>query len=194
MTQATLNNTRTTAAKGLVCKECKEEYPLQATHICELCFGPLEVQYDYDYLRTKVTRESIKAGPHSIWRYKDLLPVPDEHIVDVGTGMTPLLKANRLARRLGLKNLYKLAENLYCDGVGRNLIKIIQTMMHQISTTDLPQVPVGNPRLRTRCTDDGHGNPCGGGYSLVSPAELTTPMKKYLDGCSSNDGGMPYWV
>ncbi len=106
MTQATLTSNRTTAAKGLVCKECKAEYPLQATHICELCFGPLEVQYDYDYLRTKVTRESIQAGPHSIWRYKDLLPVPDEHIIDVGTGMTPLLKANRLARRLGLKNLY----------------------------------------------------------------------------------------
>jgi threonine synthase len=106
MTQATLNSKRTTAAKGLVCKECKTEYELQATHICELCFGPLEVQYDYDYLWTKVTRESIQAGPNSIWRYKDLLPVPDEHIIDVGTGMTPLLKANRLARRLGLKNLY----------------------------------------------------------------------------------------
>ena len=106
MTQATLTSNRITAAKGLVCKECKAEYELQATHICELCFGPLEVQYDYDYLRTKVTRESIQAGPNSIWRYKDLLPVPDEHIIDVGTGMTPLLKANRLARRLGLKNLY----------------------------------------------------------------------------------------
>ncbi len=105
MTQATLNSNRT-AAKGLACKECHTEYPLQATHICELCFGPLEVQYDYDYLRTKVTRQSIQAGPNSIWRYKDLLPVVDEHIVDVGTGMTPLLKANRLARRLGLKNLY----------------------------------------------------------------------------------------
>jgi threonine synthase len=106
MTQATLNSKRTTAATGLVCKECGAEYQLQATHICELCFGPLEVQYDYDYLRTKVTRQSIQAGPNSIWRYKDLLPVPDEHIIDVGTGMTPLLKANRLARRLGLKNLY----------------------------------------------------------------------------------------
>jgi threonine synthase len=83
MTQATLNSHRTTAATGLACKECGTEYELQATHICELCFGPLEVQYDYDYLRTKVTRESIKAGSHSIWRYKDFLPVPDEHIVDV---------------------------------------------------------------------------------------------------------------
>jgi threonine synthase len=105
MTQATLNSNRI-AAKGLACKECGTEYELKAQHICELCFGPLEVQYDYDYLRTKVTRASIQAGPFSIWRYKDLLPVPDEHIIDVGTGMTPLVKANRLARRLGLKNLY----------------------------------------------------------------------------------------
>jgi threonine synthase len=106
MTQATLSTTRTTAAIGLKCKECGAEYDLSATHICELCFGPLEVQYDYDYLRAKVTRQSIEAGPNSIWRYKDLLPVPQEHIIDVGTGMTPLLQANRLARRLGIKKLY----------------------------------------------------------------------------------------
>ncbi len=105
MTQATLNSNRI-AAKGLACKECGSEYELKAQHICELCFGPLEVQYDYDYLRTKVTRASIQAGPFSIWRYKDLLPVHDEHIIDVGTGMTPLVQANRLARRLGLKKLY----------------------------------------------------------------------------------------
>jgi threonine synthase len=106
MTQATLTHPRTTAAKGLKCKECGAEYELTATHICELCFGPLEVQYDYDKLRGLVTRESIEAGPKSIWRYKDLLPVTDEHVIDVGTGMTPLIQANRLARRLGLKKLY----------------------------------------------------------------------------------------
>jgi threonine synthase len=106
MTQATISAPRSTAAVGLKCKECGAEYELSATHICELCFGPLEVQYDYNYLRTKVTRQSIEAGPKSIWRYRDLLPVTDEHIIDVGTGMTPLLQANRLARRLGLKKLY----------------------------------------------------------------------------------------
>jgi threonine synthase len=102
MTQAT---TPTTAAKGLACKECGTEYELTPTHICELCFGPLEVQYDYEYLSKIVTRERIEAGPNSIWRYHDLLPGGDNPI-DVGTGMTPLLKSNRLARRLGLKNLY----------------------------------------------------------------------------------------
>jgi threonine synthase len=102
MTQATLS---TTAAKGLACKECGAEYELKPVHICEFCFGPLEVQYDYEYLKTIVTRERIQAGPNSIWRYKDLLPVAKDPI-DVGTGMTPLVKSNRLARRLGLKNLY----------------------------------------------------------------------------------------
>jgi threonine synthase len=106
MTQATVATKPITAAKGLKCKECGAEYELTATHICELCFGPLEVQYDYDALRGLVTRKSIEAGPKSIWRYKDLLPVTDEHVIDVGTGMTPLLQANRLARRLGLKKLY----------------------------------------------------------------------------------------
>jgi threonine synthase len=102
MTQATIP---TTAIKGLACKECGTEYDLTPTHICEMCFGPLEVQYDYEYLSRIVTREKIEAGPNSIWRYRDLLPGGDNPI-DVGTGMTPLLKSNRLARRLGLKNLY----------------------------------------------------------------------------------------
>jgi threonine synthase len=102
MTQATIP---TTAIKGLACKECGTEYDLTPTHICEMCFGPLEVQYDYEYLSRIVTRERIEAGPNSIWRYRDLLPGGDNPI-DVGTGMTPLLKSNRLARRLGLKNLY----------------------------------------------------------------------------------------
>jgi threonine synthase len=108
MTQATQTTTETTKAtcKSLQCKECGAEYELKATHVCEFCFGPLEVTYDYDALRRQVTRESIAAGPNSIWRYRSFLPVETENVIDVGTGMTPLLRANRLARRLGLKNLY----------------------------------------------------------------------------------------
>jgi threonine synthase len=70
-----------------------------------VCFGPLEVVYDYDAIRARTTRASIEAGPVSIWRYRDFLPIEGDPI-DVGTGFTPLLKANRLARRLGIKNLY----------------------------------------------------------------------------------------
>jgi threonine synthase len=108
MTQVTQLKTEQASAtfKALKCKECGAEYEPQAIHVCELCFGPLEVSYDYDALRRHVTRESIQAGPNSIWRYRPFLPVTTDNPIDVGTGMTPLVKSNRLARRLGLKNLY----------------------------------------------------------------------------------------
>jgi len=92
---------------ALTCRECGETYELGAKHVCEdVCFGPLEVTYDYDAIRRQVSRETIQAGPNSIWRYKDFLPVTSEQPIDVGTGMTPLVRANRLARQLGLKELY----------------------------------------------------------------------------------------
>jgi threonine synthase len=94
------------AFRALKCKECGQEYELKAAHVCEFCFGPLEVAYDYEALRRTVTRETIQAGPNSIWRYRAFLPVATEHPIDVGTGMTPLVRSNRLARRLGLKHLY----------------------------------------------------------------------------------------
>ena len=91
---------------GLRCKECGHAYAPEARHVCEdVCFGPLEVVYDYDAIRSRVSRASIEAGPASIWRYRDFLPIEGDPI-DVGTGFTPLLRANRLARRLGLKELY----------------------------------------------------------------------------------------
>lgn len=97
----------TSFSTTLKCKECGEEYPLEAKHICEdVCFGPLEVKYDYDKLRLSVSRATIEAGPNSIWRYRPFLPVATDNPIDVGTGMTPLVKSHRLARRLGLKNLY----------------------------------------------------------------------------------------
>lgn len=108
MIQATTprHQTTTPTFKALKCKECGEEYELKAAHVCEFCFGPLEVTYNYGAISRTVTRESIQAGPHSIWRYRPFLPVATDTPIDVGTGMTPLLPAHRLARRLGLKQLY----------------------------------------------------------------------------------------
>ncbi|QZZ19353.1 threonine synthase [Leptothermofonsia sichuanensis E412] len=106
-TQATQQKSQSTATfRALKCKECGAEYEPKAIHVCEFCFGPLEVAYDYSALRRMVTRESIQAGPHSIWRYRPFLPVTTDQPIDVGTGMTPLVQANRLARRLGLSKLY----------------------------------------------------------------------------------------
>ena len=90
----------------LQCKECGQHHEATAQHVCEFCFGPLEVAYDYDTIRHSVSRQSIEAGPNSIWRYRQFLPVESENPIDVGTGMTPLVKAERLGRRLGIKNLY----------------------------------------------------------------------------------------
>ncbi|TET95900.1 MAG: threonine synthase, partial [Dehalococcoidia bacterium] len=81
-------------------------YPLDPMHVCEFCFGPLEVVYDYEALRRSLTRERIERGPLSMWRYADLLPCSAETAVDIGTGYTPLLRAAHLGRLLGLERLY----------------------------------------------------------------------------------------
>ena len=93
-------------AKKLKCRECGREYQLEPSNVCEFCFGPLEVVYDYAALAGHVTRERIEAGPPTMWRYADLLPVDAENAVDIGTGFTPLLRAPNLGRELGLSRLY----------------------------------------------------------------------------------------
>jgi len=92
--------------EGLRCRECAHPYPAEALHVCEWCFGPLEVVYDYEAIRGAVTRESIAAGPLSIWRYADLLPAAAEGAVSLGAGFTPLVRADRLAAELGLGELW----------------------------------------------------------------------------------------
>jgi threonine synthase len=91
---------------GLSCRECSRSYPAEALHVCEFCFGPLEVAYDYESLKGLVSRERIAAGPRDIWRYADLLPVGDAAPVSLGTGLTPLIRAERLGAELGLTELY----------------------------------------------------------------------------------------
>jgi threonine synthase len=90
----------------LRCRECGREFEPLALHVCDFCFGPLEVAYDYDAIARRVTRGSVEAGPRTIWRYRDLLPVADEHPVDLGAGFTPLVRADRLGAHLGLRDLW----------------------------------------------------------------------------------------
>ena len=92
--------------EGLVCRECAHTYPAEALHVCEWCFGPLEVSYDYEAIRAATTRASIASGPLSIWRYANLLPAVAEGSVDLGAGFTPLIRADRLAAELGLGELW----------------------------------------------------------------------------------------
>ncbi|MFB6286709.1 MAG: threonine synthase [Candidatus Bipolaricaulia bacterium] len=99
---------RTSHIKGLVCRECGRAYPADPVHVCEFCFGPLEVDYDKDVLRDVVSRERIGAGPASLWRYRDLLPIDTGFDVQVGrsNGLTPLVRAQNLAEALGVRELY----------------------------------------------------------------------------------------
>ncbi len=92
--------------KALKCRECGREYPLTATHVCEFDFGPLEVLYDYERIRQSMTRASIQSRPKSMWRFRELLPVAEEPTVGLEVGGTPLVKADRLARRLGIRELW----------------------------------------------------------------------------------------
>jgi threonine synthase len=91
---------------GLRCRECGRAFPAEALHVCDYCFGPLEVAYDYEAIAARTSRERIAEGPRSIWRYRDLLPVHDEAPVDLGAGFTPLVRAERLAAELGLGELW----------------------------------------------------------------------------------------
>ncbi|MBK7329777.1 MAG: threonine synthase [Dehalococcoidia bacterium] len=93
-------------ATNLRCRECHREYPLEARHVCDFCFGPVEVTYDYDGIRKNVSRETIRNGPASLWRYKDFLPCDAENAIDIGAGFTPLVRAKNLGKALGLNNLY----------------------------------------------------------------------------------------
>jgi threonine synthase len=92
--------------RALKCRECGREYPLTATHVCEFDFGPLEVVYDYDRIKKSLTKASMAERPKSMWRYRELLPVAKEPTVGLQVGFTPLVKADRLAKALGIKELW----------------------------------------------------------------------------------------
>jgi threonine synthase len=91
---------------GLKCRECGAEYPKVAAHVCETCFGPLEVVYDYKAVVRRMTREAIESRPLNLWRYRELLPIEGEPTVGLHSGFTPLVRADRLARELGVQELW----------------------------------------------------------------------------------------
>lgn len=94
------------AVERLRCRECGSEVPAGPVYVCERCFGPLEAVYDVEALRRLPLRARIEAGPRSIWRYADLLPVAYDPAVDLSPGFTPLVPAPRLGQALGLRGLY----------------------------------------------------------------------------------------
>lgn len=97
---------------GLKCRECGTEYPAVIQNTCYECFGPLEVNYDWDYIADHISKDKIAAGPKSIWRYADLLPLESEKRIDLGAGFNTLHHAERLGAALGLDELYILDESV----------------------------------------------------------------------------------
>jgi threonine synthase len=91
---------------ALRCKECHREYPVEALNVCDFCFGPLEVMYDYEAIKKVTSRERIQSGPNSLWRYADYLPANYNPDIDINAGFTPLIRSKGLADRLGLKELW----------------------------------------------------------------------------------------
>src|SRR4051812_49862095 len=90
------------ALEALKCKECGEHYPLEARYVCDTCFGPLEVAYDFTGVDAGETKRKIQAGPHSIWRYADFLPFEQRPRTALEPGLTPLVRADPLAEPLGV--------------------------------------------------------------------------------------------
>jgi threonine synthase len=146
MTQSILTQDKVAYFKGLKCKECGETYEAKAIHVCEYCFGPLEVDYDFSSLKGRITRQDIESGPNSIWRYRQFLPVETNNPIDMGTGMTPLLKSHRLARQLGLKNLYikNDAVNMPTLSFKDRVVSVALTRARELGFTTVSCASTGN--------------------------------------------------
>jgi threonine synthase len=96
----------TSCVLGMICRECQTPAPVRAAHVCEECFGPLDIQYDRDAVARALTRAAIEARPRTMWRYAELLPLAGPTTVGLETGMTPLVRADRLAQALGVAELW----------------------------------------------------------------------------------------
>ena len=106
MTTAPVPTDRPSTVTALRCRECGAEYPKAPIHVCEFCFGPLEIAYDYVAIGKLLTRAVIESRPHNMWRYAELLPLDLPPVVGTQTGMTPLVRADRLAKRLGVREIW----------------------------------------------------------------------------------------
>lgn len=92
--------------KGLKCRECARTYPKEALYVCEYCFGPLEVDYDYARIKDALSIKEIEKRPGTMWRYRELLPIDGKPTDGLKTGYTPLIRARNLGKALGVKELY----------------------------------------------------------------------------------------
>ena len=130
---------------GLRCRECGRSFPDEAIHVCDFCFGPLEVAYDYDEIAKITSREKIAAGRRSMWRYEDLLPVQDPNPIDLGAGYTPLVRAERLGALLGIKELWIKDDTANPTGSFKDrVVSVALTKARQLGFTVAACASTGN--------------------------------------------------
>ena len=157
--------------QGLQCRECARPAEVGPVHVCEFCFGPLEVVYDRDRQRNTVTRERIQAGPSSLWRYADLLPVLDEAAprVDLGAGLTPLVSAPRLGEALGLNDLWLKNDTLNpTNSFKDRVVSVALTAARHLGITTFACASTGNLAQSVAAHSAGSGfDSC-----VVIPADL----------------------
>ena len=155
--------------KGLHCRECGREYPAEPVNVCDFCFGPLEVVYDYAAIREVVSRDRIMRGPLTMWRYQDLLPVDGADAVDICAGFTPLVKAPNLGRLLGLDHLY-----IKNDAVNPSysfkdrVVSVASTRAREFGFTTLSCASTGN----LACAVAAHAARAGMKAVVFIPADL----------------------
>jgi threonine synthase len=106
MTTAPVLSDKTSTVTSLRCRECGKDYPKAPVHVCEFCFGPLEIAYDYAAIAKVLSRAVIESRAPNMWRYAELLPLDAPPVVGMQTGMTPLVRADRLAKRLGVREVW----------------------------------------------------------------------------------------
>jgi threonine synthase len=92
--------------KGLKCRECGREYGVAPIYVCEFCFGPLDVVYDYKNIKKVFTKKKLEKREKNLWRYRELLPIDNDPQAGLNSGFTPLLKVDKLAQELGVKTLF----------------------------------------------------------------------------------------
>ena len=123
---------------GLRCAMCKTEFPAEALYVCDQCLGPLEACYDYDAVRSTLTRDALADRPRNLWRYRELLPVMGEPRTGLDSGFTPLLRSYRLASELGVKELY-----IKDDSVNHPTLSYKDRVVPVAATRATPSVPPG---------------------------------------------------
>src|SRR5262249_676407 len=98
--------TMTDFVRGLKCRLCGKTYPKKPINLCTEDFGPLEVDYDYEAIAATLNRAQIERRPHTMWRFRELLPIDGEPTVGSQVGGTPLVRADRLAEAIGVEKLW----------------------------------------------------------------------------------------